>query len=1580
MKTFVASLAVLASLAFAGGAQAQSCPSTGPTLVYPPNNAGNVPRDTNNSVTVKWDAVASTVAYDVFFGPPGTGCSNVRATVTGTTFSPPSSEIVDGASYEWKVVAKGADGCPLKPSTCAAFTMASCPASAPVLSEPANNSSVAAGVVNLKWQSVANASFYEIFVSVDNGTPALAGISTGTEKTISVEPGRSIQWAVKAAAAGCTGFISQPFVFTTPCPTQPPALLTPPNGATFKEDATIVFSRSTEGNPAGSGVYKSTDGGQTWSLVADNLGGRSYATQLPIGNYLWRVRANYPGGCSFLESAPSSFSVTGASCENAAPVLIAPADGSSHTLPFTVAWTAPAAAKTFLIFASGPNGTSVVGQTTASPFVVTGLAPGSYQLFVVAKFDNNCPDVSSARRTITVKARECPPETINLTSPVNGASVASPAVLSWTAIANATAYRIWGSFEGSAPLLLARTTALSASLSLPAGALKWRVEGIRDGCPSVFSAEGNFTVQTGANCSSNTAPQLLPPVITDDDPATAGKTVVLPWIAQTRGILARVFLAEIGQAFEDVGVTRADQFQILLQAGHYRWFVQLFFEGCPPLSSAFGELTVEDTIARCPSDKPSIIEPANGSTITNLRIRLSDPAADEKVRYRFFLIVDSTNAALPPFTFANTEFDPIVQPPPGTYRAHVERVVGECPSVSSDTITFTIARAQNCPTAVPELISPANNSQSNPPNVRFEWGGTFPAGTKFVLFVQSNDGEPTPVAATTEMSVEHLVPPGRIRWRVAAFPPGCDRLFSKENIAGIALPQGCSPVAPIGLQPPDGAQIEAGDVPFEWTPVPDATSYELFVAKKGEVPTLVATTADTKAIVTLSSAGTVFWLVNAVTNCPATPSAINDLTVIEAGECGTPGEPKLQVIGRAVAGQGWTVRWIAGRPAGNGTFELQKSYTSDFADPETILVTGNSIDQDEALTTGAVQIHYRVRALSACNDEKGSYSDAGSVVVVAPRTNNASVDAGARGEIVQQLFIPGSATPSSFSIAFDKPWVKATPASGPLPPEGATVTLTSERDQLRLGGNTFTAKITTDTPNAGKVKSNGTTFVSIPINVSLVTPVTPDGKSAPSPESLIFSAVGHAPGQNGSFFESDMRVVNLSAQTMKYQINYTPTGTDGTVTGSTTTVDVAPNQSLALDDIVSTVFGLGEITGALGMLEVRPLTTSSSSGSLFSTISSTAQQLLTLGSSRTYNFTPNGTFGQYIPAIPFAKFVGSGKILSLLHVAQSDEYRANFGFLEASGNPVSLVSRVYDTSGNLLATIPVSLLASENKQIGLMLATNGITDLEDGRVEVEVTSGTGKVTAYVSELDNATNDPFLVSAVEKGSVSADRYVVPGMAHKDLGFAFWVSDLRIHNPGTTSVPATLTFYTEGNPSSFVAKEVTIDAGEIEVLNDVVLNLFGQPNGAGGSIVITTPAAVSLGVTARTYNKTTTGTYGQYLPAVTVAESVGAADRALHILQVEESTRMRTNIALTETTGSPATVEASLILPDSIVTPVITFNLAGNEFRQFTVRDFGEADAVYNARVTVKVVGGTGKVTAHGSLIDAITNDPALIPPQ
>ena len=90
------------------------------------------------------------------------------------------------------------------------------------------------------------------------------------------------------------------------------------------------------------------------------------------------------------------------------------------------------------------------------------------------------------------------------------------------------------------------------------------------------------------------------------------------------------------------------------------------------------------------------------------------------------------------------------------------------------------------------------------------------------------------------------------------------------------------------------------------------------------------------------------------------------------------------------------------------------------------------------------------------------------------------------------------------------------------------------------------------------------------------------------------------------------------------------------------------------------------------------------------------------------------------------------------------------------------------------------------------------------------------------------------------------------------------------------------------------------------------------------------------------------------------------------------RNRTNIGIAELSGKPATVEVSIVLPDSRITPVLRYELGANEYRQdATIQQLGIGN-VYNARVSVKVIGGEGRVTAYGSVIDKITQDSTYVP--
>lgn len=142
--------------------------------------------------------------------------------------------------------------------------------------------------------------------------------------------------------------------------------------------------------------------------------------------------------------------------------------------------------------------------------------------------------------------------------------------------------------------------------------------------------------------------------------------------------------------------------------------------------------------------------------------------------------------------------------------------------------------------------------------------------------------------------------------------------------------------------------------------------------------------------------------------------------------------------------------------------------------------------------------------------------------------------------------------------------------------------------------------------------------------------------------------------------------------------------------------------------------------------------------------------------------------------------------------------------------------------------------------------------------------------------------------------------------------------------------------------------------------------------------------SLVATARTYtNVENSGTYGQFIPGVTPAEGMANGDRPLQLLQLEQSDRFRSNLGLIELTGNPATVRVSLYLPDSKITPSFDVPLAANEFRQLgrVIEAFaGAGSQTYNARITVQVTEGTGRVSAYSSIIDNQSADPTYVPAQ
>ncbi|HEY3051963.1 MAG TPA: hypothetical protein VGK04_01090, partial [Thermoanaerobaculia bacterium] len=905
---------------------------------------------------------------------------------------------------------------------------------------------------------------------------------------------------------------------------------------------------------------------------------------------------------------------------------------------------------------------------------------------------------------------------------------------------------------------------------------------------------------------------------------------------------------------------------------------------------------------------------------------------------------------------------------PGQWAWLVESIFDRCDSNYSYYNVFEVPKATNCSTATPHVVSPPIGSTTKSP-VTLSWSGV-PGAINYQIWASLDDGEAQFVDETQSTSTVVYLGVGHVDWLVIAQFNGCDDAYSEVGSFDVPYDAACDRDAPFPIVPADGADNVPTKVDFIWTPVDGASRYNVWASINDGEAFKVGTTTTTRLTSTLQ-AGEIAWAVEAeFDGCSPQLSPVSTFVALSSSVCTAPAAPDIFVYPQVNSGEPYYVIWDPG--LNTASYEMQESTDPTFASATTRNVNDVLLLLSHQVST-PTRYYYRVRSASNCDAGTGPYSESAAIViqpVIAQTGDKAGTVAsyGTQSQIVQKVHIPGSSgssastagTAQGFTATTDEPWLTVTPSSGTIPPEGIDLTITADPRRLPVGTNTATLRLTT-TASAG-------TPTSVPVSISLVTPVSPDAGTSPLPNSLIIPAVGHAAGA-GTTFESDVRITNASAQAMKYLLNFTPTHEDGTKAGQQANLQIEAGDTVALNDILKNFFGFATASdNILGVLEIRPVSSVSGSSN------PAGQTNATFASSRTFAVTPNGTYGQFIPAIPFSSFIGRNTTVTLQQIADTARYRTNIGIVEGAGQPATVLLTVRDANGSVISQIEKSLMPGEHQQFPLGVG------VENGRIDATVTSQTGKVTAYASVVDRQTNDPMLIMPVNTAEVSANHYVLPGMAQSTGANANWRSDVRLLNAGTTSVPATITYYEQNNPEPHSVTR-TINPGQMLVFDQALQSLFGLASSAGGALVVTTPTDSKLIATARTYNLTSEGTYGQFVPGVTPTEGVGVKDRALQVLQAEKSDRFRTNLGIVELTGNPVTVQISAYTPDTKISVSTEWPLGPNAFVQLNdILGRLNIASAYNARISLKVISGNGRIAGYGSLIDNRTSDPTYIPAQ
>ena len=208
------------------------------------------------------------------------------------------------------------------------------------------------------------------------------------------------------------------------------------------------------------------------------------------------------------------------------------------------------------------------------------------------------------------------------------------------------------------------------------------------------------------------------------------------------------------------------------------------------------------------------------------------------------------------------------------------------------------------------------------------------------------------------------------------------------------------------------------------------------------------------------------------------------------------------------------------------------------------------------------------------------------------------------------------------------------------------------------------------------------------------------------------AAAAHSSGAHGSMWRTDVCLLNRSSGTATAELRFRRSDGDA----ATLVIRVSEGEQVVVSDVVAQMGMTG--SGSIEVFSDQPL----------------------LASSRTYNASPEGTFGLFLDGIPTRGSATTGDTVWLPQLRQNSAFRTNIGLLNGGDTTARVRLYLYDGSGAELASRrrvlePYAWLQLQEPFSRLA----GRTDIDAGYAQIEVELGDG-VIAYASVIDNATND------------------------------------------------------------------------------------------------------------------------------------------------------------------------------------------------------------------------------------------------
>lgn len=227
----------------------------------------------------------------------------------------------------------------------------------------------------------------------------------------------------------------------------------------------------------------------------------------------------------------------------------------------------------------------------------------------------------------------------------------------------------------------------------------------------------------------------------------------------------------------------------------------------------------------------------------------------------------------------------------------------------------------------------------------------------------------------------------------------------------------------------------------------------------------------------------------------------------------------------------------------------------------------------------------------------------------------------------------------------------------------------------------------------------------------------------------VFPIIGRVPGANGTFYRTDIALLNQSGESTTAVLEFYPAGNDGNA-GPAAIASIALDnneQETLTGDAVQNLFGTGDGVGAVRVIAPRHI----------------------IAVARIYNdqrTVGDGTFSQFVPGMTGTQNRTSGALpmLSNAQAATGAGYRTNIGWFNAGPNQVTVTWTARGANGAVLATSQRVISPRSASQAGLGDIFSGLAASNTLYVTFSTTGG--PLYVYASVVDNVNGDGIFIPA------------------------------------------------------------------------------------------------------------------------------------------------------------------------------------------------------------------------------------------